>query len=543
MPLHVYSVESSASRRPRVRAKGQAHCQFVPIDGTYTAVLPVCEPQARAWRSYVADPLPDRPNLEQLKKQAKSLLRAAQARDAAALARFAILPAFSRHVGRRRCDAAVARAARRAVGHRARAWIRVVERAARRGRGAHALVRRGRRRVRPLRDRRRVRPRERLLALHPGIASASLQTALVLGDAAAVEARLADHPELATRAGRTAGVGAAALRVSHVPAHGDPARGRPGRDRAAAAARSAPTRTPSTTGTGIRSCRARRCGRRVCAVGHLPLAEVLLEAGANPTDGVSGAHRRRRRQHRGARAAAPLRRQRRRHPWRRAAARLHDDVGHQSRRPALAARARRRSESRVGRRRRGAAPRRGAALGRGDGRTARAARRRSERRRADGRTPHTLAELHGNHDIATWLLAHGADDELSPLDRFVAACARGDRAAAAGDARGPAGAPRRARPEHHLHAASAGRERQRGRARDDARVRLRSERAATRTTSRRSTARRWAAIPEAVRVLLALGADVNALDGMFAATPLVWAVEGRGNAAQPAPITSASRAC
>jgi ankyrin repeat protein len=32
---------------------------------------------------------------------------------------------------------------------------------------------------------------------------------------------------------------------------------------------------------------------------------------------------------------------------------------------------------------------------------------------------------------------------------------------------------------------------------------------------------------EAVRVLLAHGADVGALDGMFSATPLVWAVEGR----------------
>jgi hypothetical protein len=36
--------------------------------------------------------------------------------------------------------------------------------------------------------------------------------------------------------------------------------------------------------------------------------------------------------------------------------------------------------------------------------------------------------------------------------------------------------------------------------------------------------------PEAVRVLLTHGADVNALDGMFAANPLVWAVEGRGHA-------------
>ena len=35
---------------------------------------------------------------------------------------------------------------------------------------------------------------------------------------------------------------------------------------------------------------------------------------------------------------------------------------------------------------------------------------------------------------------------------------------------------------------------------------------------------------DAVRVLLNHGADVNALDGMFSATPLVWAVEGRSTA-------------
>ena len=38
---------------------------------------------------------------------------------------------------------------------------------------------------------------------------------------------------------------------------------------------------------------------------------------------------------------------------------------------------------------------------------------------------------------------------------------------------------------------------------------------------------------DAVRVLLKYGADVNALDGMFSATPLVWAVEGRSNAKHP----------
>jgi ankyrin repeat protein len=39
--------------------------------------------------------------------------------------------------------------------------------------------------------------------------------------------------------------------------------------------------------------------------------------------------------------------------------------------------------------------------------------------------------------------------------------------------------------------------------------------------------------PDAVRVLLAHGADVHALDGMFAATPLIWAVEGRTEHAEP----------
>ena len=39
-----------------------------------------------------------------------------------------------------------------------------------------------------------------------------------------------------------------------------------------------------------------------------------------------------------------------------------------------------------------------------------------------------------------------------------------------------------------------------------------------------------AGYPDAVRVLLRYGADVTALDGMFAASPLVWAVEGRGHA-------------
>src|SRR5262245_47243827 len=40
-------------------------------------------------------PLPERPNLEQLKKQAKSLLRAAEEEDPSALERFKVLPGYA----------------------------------------------------------------------------------------------------------------------------------------------------------------------------------------------------------------------------------------------------------------------------------------------------------------------------------------------------------------------------------------------------------------------------------------------------------------
>jgi hypothetical protein len=147
-------------------------------------------------------------------------------------------------------------------------------------------------------------------------------------------------------------------------------------------------------------------------------------------------------------------------------------------------------------------------------------------RRADEATPHTLAERFGNHDIGSWLLAHGAVDELSPLDRFIAACARADRAAADAMIAARPDLPRDLRAEHHLmlqrHAESG-------------------NVAALETMltcgfdpnvpdKDHVTALHRAAMGgwvEATRVLLAGQADINALDGMFAAPPIVWAVEGR----------------
>lgn len=151
------------------------------------------------------------------------------------------------------------------------------------------------------------------------------------------------------------------------------------------------------------------------------------------------------------------------------------------------------------------------------------------RRRADGSTPHTLAALHGNRSVAERLLALGALDELSPVEQFVAACARGDRAAATTMLEAQPSLRASLRPGHHrlLH-----RPAESGNApaleamlacgfHPDAR------------DSDNVTPLHRAAMgghPEATRVLIAYGADVNALDSMFAAPPLVWAVEGRDHA-------------
>jgi hypothetical protein len=150
-------------------------------------------------------------------------------------------------------------------------------------------------------------------------------------------------------------------------------------------------------------------------------------------------------------------------------------------------------------------------------------------RRADGCTPHTLAELHGNTGVAAWLLAQGATNELSPLEQFVAACARADRAGAEAMLASSPDLAQQLGPEHHLML-------QRPAESGNAPV-LETMLACGFDPDGADkdgvTALHRAAMaghPDATRVLLAFGADVGALDGMFAAPPLVWAVEGRDHA-------------
>lgn len=472
--------------------------------------------------------LPDRPSLEQLKKQAKSLLRAAQAGETAALRRFAALPAFARmsadelrRAGFALHDAhsVVARehgfpswqALRDEVEARALTFDAAVEEFVRCATGGGL----GR--------------AERLLALHPSIATASLHTALVLGDAPGVEARLRALPDLATRAGGPQ-QWEPLLYACHTCLHRtDPAR----LDGLVAIARrlcslgANPNAEyhwnwhPELPRTALWAA--------LCAVAHLPLAEVLLEAGANPTDGVSlhitGGG--------GNIAALEL------------LARYVVNVDgipggvpplvHMmlwSTNPAgpqwllehgadpnlswgpdgevpLHVAARRWDVAMVDLLlQHGADP---------------------HRRKADGSTPHTTAELHGNRDVARRLLAGGARDELSPLERFVASCARGDRATAEQMLADTPSLRAELRPEHHL---LLQRPAESGNA-----IVLETMLACGFDPNARDrdnvTPLHRAAMgghPEACRVLLSFGADANALDGMFAAPPLVWAVEGRGHA-------------
>jgi ankyrin repeat protein len=150
-------------------------------------------------------------------------------------------------------------------------------------------------------------------------------------------------------------------------------------------------------------------------------------------------------------------------------------------------------------------------------------------RRRDGRTAHALAVLHGNQQVADWLLAHGAADELSPLDRFVAACARGDGHAA--DAMLATHPHLRAelKTEHHL---LLQRPAESGNAQVLETMLARGFDPSVGDRDRVTPLHRaaMAGHVDAVRVLLAHRAPVEALDGMFSATPLIWAVEGRTHA-------------
>jgi ankyrin repeat protein len=475
--------------------------------------------------------LPQRPNLEQLKKQAKSLLHAARAQDPDALARFRALPAFSAKslaelgtVGLALHDAqsVVAReygfkswnALREHVEERTLSFAEAVDEFVRCATG-NAPVR-----------------AQRLLALHPDIAHANLYTELVLGDAEAVAARLQKHPEAAAQAGGVQNW-EPLLYVCHTCMHNDvPERA----DRLVAIARALLARGanpnaeyhwnwhPELPRTALWAA--------ICAVNHLPLAEVLLEGGANPTDGVSthitaggGNLPALELLHRfgldvnGIPGGVPPLRYILSWTNNPAGARWLLEHG---------------ADANLSWGESGDAPLHVAAQ-RCDVQMIELLVQHGadiHLRRADGRTAYTVAELHGNRDVAVWLLAHGAKDELSLLEQFVSACARGDRARAEAMLQAHPNLRDELSIEHHLRMQAPAE-------RGDATV-LDTMLACGFDPSAKDpdgvTALHRAAMagrPDAARVLLAYGAPINALDGMFSATPLLWAAEGRSEGHHP----------
>ena len=148
------------------------------------------------------------------------------------------------------------------------------------------------------------------------------------------------------------------------------------------------------------------------------------------------------------------------------------------------------------------------------------------RPRADGRTPYAVAELNGNRAVADWLLGQGASPELSAVDRLVAACSRGDREAAEALLAPNPGLRNEITDDHYIAFHQAAERNDVGALeamlacgfdpnRPDAGI--------GKTALHSAAMEGW---PDAVRVLLAHGASVHVRDREFNGQPLIWAAEG-----------------
>jgi ankyrin repeat protein len=483
--------------------------------------------------------LPDRPNLEQLKKQAKSLLHAARAKESAALQRFQALPTLARKsldelqtadLALHDAQSVIARE------HGFKSWNELRERVEERTLSFAGAVEEFLRCATGSAPTRAMR----LLAMHPGIAHASVHAELVLGDADGVRARLEKDPGLARQPGGIQNWEPLLYACHTCLHHQAPERAAGLVEIARALLAQGANPNAEYHWNWHRELPRTALWAALCATSHLPLAQVLLEGGANPTDGVSthitaGS---------GNIAALELLQRFGLNvdgipggvpPLRYILGWADKDAGvrwllEHGANPNLAwgelndaplhIAAQRWDVSMVE-----LLVSHGADI---------------QQRRADGRTAHTLAELHGNREIAAWLLSHGAKNELSALERFIAICACGDRAGAEAMLRAEPMLPNELRREHHLmmHVPAE---------RGDARV-LDAMLACGFDPNVKDTdgvtALHRAAMAghtDAARVLIAHGAEVNALDGMFSATPLLWAAEGWGHSATAADFVDVAR--
>jgi len=364
---------------------------------------------------------------------------------------------------------------------------------------------------------------ERILGLHPGIAKANLYAALVLGDAETVDARLAKDPSLATKPGGSRG-----WEPIHYVCY--TALGARAGDLAAIALRLMSLGADPNTRFPWLHHNVRRpvlwgASRHVRS---LPLVAALLDAGADPNDGVTlplAAS---------AGDIAVLEALRARganvdQAWATDGATSLYAILNWSRTP----------DGVVWLLEHGADPN---AVFAENGETPLHVVARAwdvplaqamlahgadiARKRGDGRTPYAVAELNGNRAVAEWLLAQGASPELSVVDRLVAACSRGDRAAADALLAGNPSLREQISDDHYIAFHQAA---ERGDVRAlEAMLACgfdpnRPDAGIGKTALHSAAMEGW---PDAVRVLLAHGASVHVRDREFKGQPLIWAAEG-----------------
>jgi ankyrin repeat protein len=147
----------------------------------------------------------------------------------------------------------------------------------------------------------------------------------------------------------------------------------------------------------------------------------------------------------------------------------------------------------------------------------------------DGRSPFTLASVEGRADLAAVLLEHGAADDTTDTDRFLAGCQRADRAAVQEQLARDPGLPGRVGEAQQaaalIRAAETGHVAALGLMLDlgfpvDAHGGDRG------STPLHAAA--YAGSTDAVRLLLDRGANLDARDATWDSPPLEWAAVGSG---------------